>query len=153
MAEPWGRPRDIIKLTVKEKKESKRKNGYVTLPVFPIRLHTIVFLSPLLERYWVAIDFFFLLATLWGYGILVPWTGTEPKPSTMKARSPNHWTTREFQRSNKIETTLPNMIWLANRGWAWLQRLIYHETHGAWASGHSCALLKAQCLPGWVRKE
>ena len=43
----------------KEKKESKRKNGYVTLPVFPIRLHTIVFLSPLLERYWVAIDFFF----------------------------------------------------------------------------------------------
>ena len=29
-------------------------------------------------------------------GILVPWPGTEPGPSALKARSPNNCTTREF---------------------------------------------------------
>ena len=29
-------------------------------------------------------------------GILVPWPGIDPAPSAMKARSPNHRTTREF---------------------------------------------------------
>ena len=28
--------------------------------------------------------------------ILVPQQGIEPRPSAVKARSPNHWTTREF---------------------------------------------------------
>ena len=29
-------------------------------------------------------------------GILVPWSGIESGPSTVKAWSPNHWTAREF---------------------------------------------------------
>ena len=29
-------------------------------------------------------------------GILVPWSGIEPRPSTVRAWSPNHWTAREF---------------------------------------------------------
>ena len=29
-------------------------------------------------------------------GILVPQPGIEPKPSTMKSPSPNHWRAREF---------------------------------------------------------
>ena len=29
-------------------------------------------------------------------GILVPWPGIEPMSSPVKARSPNHWTAREF---------------------------------------------------------
>ena len=37
---------------------------------------------------------FFNLAT--PCGILVPRTGIEPAPSAVKARSPNHWTAREF---------------------------------------------------------
>ena len=60
------------KIDCQRKKESRRKNGFITLPVFPIRLHTIVFLSPLLERYWVAIDFFFFWPHFGAYGILVP---------------------------------------------------------------------------------
>ena len=31
-------------------------------------------------------------------GILIPQPGMEPRPSAVKARSPNHWTTREFPR-------------------------------------------------------
>ena len=30
------------------------------------------------------------------YGILVPQTGIESEPWAVKARSPNHWTTRKF---------------------------------------------------------
>ena len=37
---------------------------------------------------------------IWPYhaacGILVPQPGIEPGPLTVKTRSPNHWTTREF---------------------------------------------------------
>ena len=29
-------------------------------------------------------------------GILVPQPGIEPRPSAVKAQSPNHWTAREF---------------------------------------------------------
>ena len=29
-------------------------------------------------------------------GILVPWPGIEPTPSVVKAKSPTHWTAREF---------------------------------------------------------
>ena len=29
-------------------------------------------------------------------GILVPRPGVEPRPSAVKAQSPNHWTAREF---------------------------------------------------------
>ena len=32
-------------------------------------------------------------------GILVPQPGIEPVPPAMEARSPNHWTTREFPES------------------------------------------------------
>ena len=32
--------------------------------------------------------------------ILVPQPGIEPVPSTVKARSPNHWTTREFPKNS-----------------------------------------------------
>ena len=28
--------------------------------------------------------------------ILVPQPGTEPRPSAVKEKTPNHWTTREF---------------------------------------------------------
>ena len=30
------------------------------------------------------------------WGISVPQSGTEPRPTTVKAPSPNHWTPREF---------------------------------------------------------
>ena len=43
---------------------------------------------------------FLLLATL-ACGILVSLPGLNPGPSPVKARSPNHWTTREFP-SNKV---------------------------------------------------
>ena len=47
---------------------------------------------------WTYLLFFFLI--LWlchvACGILVPWPGIEPRPSAVKAQSPNHWTTREF---------------------------------------------------------
>ena len=31
-----------------------------------------------------------------GFGILVPRPGIEPRSPAVKARSPNHWTAREF---------------------------------------------------------
>ena len=40
--------------------------------------------------------FFWLHLTVWG--ILVPQPGIEPGPSAVRARSPNHWATREFPR-------------------------------------------------------
>ena len=44
--------------------------------------------------------FLFFLAALHSLacGISVPQPGTEPAPSAVKARSPNHWTAREFPR-------------------------------------------------------
>ena len=43
---------------------------------------------------------FYLFIYFWpcsaACGILVPWPGIEPAPSAVKARSPNHWTTREL---------------------------------------------------------
>ena len=41
--------------------------------------------------------------------ILFPWPGTEPGPSTVKAQSPNHWTTREFPM---CFLWFPLFIWL-----------------------------------------
>ena len=40
--------------------------------------------------------FFFSFFGLAACGILVPWPGTEPGPSAVKAPSPDHWTAREF---------------------------------------------------------
>ena len=40
--------------------------------------------------------FFFFLAAQCACGILVPQPGIEPRPSAMKAQSPNHWTTGDF---------------------------------------------------------
>ena len=40
-------------------------------------------------------------------GILVPLPGIEPRPSAVKAQSPNHWTTREFPQPDfKLYRTL-----------------------------------------------
>ena len=40
------------------------------------------------------------------YGILVPQSGTEPRPLAVKAPSPNHWTTKE----------LPSLLFCAGQG-------------------------------------
>ena len=40
--------------------------------------------------------FFFFRPSHAARGILVPWPGIEPRPLAVKARSPNHWTAREF---------------------------------------------------------
>ena len=37
------------------------------------------------------------------FGILVPRPGTEPRPSAMKAWSPNRWTAREFLMANFLK--------------------------------------------------
>ena len=46
------------------------------------------------------LEFFVLFCFVWpccvACGILVPWPGVEPRPSTVKAQSPNHWADREF---------------------------------------------------------
>ena len=42
--------------------------------------------------------FFFFLPSQAAYRILVPWPGIKFKPSTVRAWSPNHWTTRVFPR-------------------------------------------------------
>ena len=41
-------------------------------------------------------------------GILVPQPGIERGPAAVEARSPNHWTAREFREE----------IWVEVRGWA-----------------------------------
>ena len=43
-----------------------------------------------------AVSFFFLWLHHATYRILVPRPGIEPQPLAVKARSPNHWTAREF---------------------------------------------------------
>ena len=44
--------------------------------------------------------FLFYLFIVWPchtvYGILVPLAGFKARPLAVRARSPNHWTTREF---------------------------------------------------------
>ena len=44
----------------------------------------------------IMVCFFFSWTRCTACGILVPWPATEPAPSSVKARSPNHWTDREF---------------------------------------------------------
>ena len=48
----------------------------------------------------VCINYTFCIPFLWpghtARRILVPQPGTEPRPSAVRARSPNHWTAREF---------------------------------------------------------
>ena len=43
--------------------------------------------------------FFFFWPCLMAWGILVPWPGIKSTPSAVKARSSNHWTTREFPKT------------------------------------------------------
>ena len=43
--------------------------------------------------------FFFFWLCCAACRILVPWPGVEPRPTAVKALSPNHWTTRELPRT------------------------------------------------------
>ena len=54
---------------------------------------------------WVVFFLFFFLRHRALCGILVPRPGIEPAPLAVKARSPNHWTTRE----------VPGRFWLASQ--------------------------------------
>ena len=49
-----------------------------------------------LENYLYHINFFFFLAMLYAFRILVPQSGMEPRPPAVEAPSPNHWTAKEF---------------------------------------------------------
>ena len=44
-------------------------------------------------------------------GILVPQSGIKPRPSAVKAQSPNHWTTRKLPISLNLDCPRPN-LWL-----------------------------------------
>ena len=44
----------------------------------------------------VQIQNFFFWSQCGACGILIPQPGIKPTPSAVKARSPNHWTIREF---------------------------------------------------------
>ena len=45
-------------------------------------------------------------------GILVPWPGIEPVPPAVEARSPNHWTTREFPpMSFEVDARIGFGVW------------------------------------------
>ena len=71
------------------------------------------------------LDFVFLTFFFWprhtAYGILVPRPGIEPRPSAVRVRSPNHWTTREvpfFLLLDEVEYPSPshstldiNLLW------------------------------------------
>ena len=51
-------------------------------------------------------SFFFFFFFFFGHmacGLLVPWPGIEPGNSAVKARSPNHWTTREFPLTKSLD--------------------------------------------------
>ena len=50
---------------------------------------------PLSSEYKIFFFFFFWLCHV-ACRISVPWPGNEPSPLTMRAQSPNHWTTREL---------------------------------------------------------
>ena len=62
-----------------------------TYPVLPGMPSTFLFL---VNTYLVFFCFFFWPRHV-ACGILVPWPGIKPGPPAVKARSPNHWTTRE----------------------------------------------------------
>ena len=47
-------------------------------------------------------SFFFFWPRCTACGILIPWPGIEPRPPAVEARSPNHWTAREFPHMNQI---------------------------------------------------
>ena len=49
--------------------------------------------------------FFFFWPRCAAYGILVPRPGIEPRPSAVRARSPNHWTAREFPRPSLLSSS------------------------------------------------
>ena len=42
--------------------------------------------------------FYFFWPCCAAYGILVPGPGIEPVPSAVEAPSPDHWTTRDFEK-------------------------------------------------------
>ena len=43
-----------------------------------------------------SLSFFFFWLHGMAFAILVSWPGIEPRPTAVKASSPNHWTAREF---------------------------------------------------------
>ena len=54
-----------------------------------------------MARAWCMINTMWMLEVLFVFvytacGILAPWSGIEPRPSAVRAQSPNQWTTREF---------------------------------------------------------
>ena len=55
---------------------------------------------------WTPRCFGFFVFVFWlyckAYGILVPRSGIEPRPSAVKAWSPNHWTAREFPKTKQF---------------------------------------------------
>ena len=67
--------------------------------------------------------------------ILVPLTGIEPKPSAVRALSPNHWPTRKFltitEGQSRIETTVKiavNISHLSSSQYA-MVLMMYVETN------------------------
>ena len=66
------------------------KNVISFLSLFPLYSWRIFCWS------WNSVVVFFFFSVLYGLQILVPQQGAEPIPSTVKAWSLNHWTTREF---------------------------------------------------------
>ena len=54
--------------------------------------------------------FFFFWPCPMACRILVPRSGIEPKPSAVKAQSPNHWTAREFPRLLHVFSCLDSSL-------------------------------------------
>jgi len=69
-----------------------------------------LFLTPLLISLKLNPEFFLLFFAAWhGLQDLNFQPGIEPRPTAVKSPSPNHWTTREFTKSRKLnEETTPH---------------------------------------------
>ena len=69
-----------------------------------------LFLTPVLILLKLNLEFFLLFFAAWhGLQDLSFQPGIEPRPTAVKSPSPNHWTTREFTQSRKLnEETTPH---------------------------------------------
>ena len=65
------------------------------------------------DAFWLL--FFFFSSLHETCGVLVPRSGTEPRPLAMKVLSPNHWTTRKFLLSASLP--LARFLSLSKLGW------------------------------------
>ena len=52
--------------------------------------------------FWKYLFFFFFCLSHTAWGVLGPWPRIEPGPSAVRAQSPNHWNTREFNRMSSL---------------------------------------------------